>query len=384
MYYFPKEAVIVPESAKKTYTYKYVKAITVGHKPDGKPIRKYIRENSKTLFDQKVRYYQNLNAKGVQIVGNTMTVEQWAWQWYRAYKEPKVGASQRINYEANLKRHILPVIGPMSLTAVRPYHLQQLVNGARREDGEPLAQGTVRQILYTLRQMFEQAEINGLIEVTPCRRIENTATSKTTRRALTRDEEAIVRRVAARHWAGPWVLLMLDCGLRRGETVPIGKADLTRDGLLHITSAVTYAEGNQAKKKETKTAAGERFVPVPPELRARLDRSGRYFFHGQDGKMLTLTHLRRMWTSFHRACDREAGAKLRRNKIIEHAFDPAITPHFLRHTYCTNLRRQGYDLKTAQYLMGHANITTTANIYSHVDEDDIAGLQRGVAKAENA
>lgn len=374
----------MPTTTKKTYTYKYVKAITVGHKPDGKPIRKYIRENNKAIFEQKVRYYQNLNAKGVQIVGNTLTVEQWAWQWYHTYKEPKIGASQRINYETNLKRHILPVIGFMSVTAVRPYHLQQLVNDARRDDGEPLAQGTMRQILYTMRQMFEQAEINGLIEVTPFRRIENPAKKKSTRRALTREEEALVRKVAARHWAGPWVLLMLDCGLRRAETVPIGKADLTRDGLLHITSSVTYAEGNQAKQKETKTAAGDRFLPVPPELLARLDRSGRYFFHGQNGKMLTLTRLRRMWDSFHRACDREAGAKLYRNKVVEHAFDPAITPHYLRHTYCTNLRRQGYDLKTAQYLMGHASITTTANIYNHVDEEDIASLQRSVANDENA
>lgn len=374
----------MPTTTKKTYTYKYVKAITVGHKPDGKPIRKYIRENNKAIFEQKVRYYQNLNAKGVQIVGNTLTVEQWAWQWYHTYKEPKIGASQRINYETNLKRHILPVIGFMSVTAVRPYHLQQLVNDARRDDGEPLAQGTMRQILYTMRQMFEQAEINGLIEVTPFRRIENPAKKKSTRRALTREEEALVRKVAARHWAGPWVLLMLDCGLRRAETVPIGKADLTRDGLLHITSSVTYAEGNQAKQKETKTAAGDRFLPVPPELLARLDRSGRYFFHGRNGKMLTLTHLRRMWDSFHRACDREAGAKLYRNKVVEHAFDPAITPHYLRHTYCTNLRRQGYDLKTAQYLMGHASITTTANIYNHVDEEDIASLQRSVANDENA
>lgn len=184
----------MPTTTKKTYTYKYVKAITVGHKPDGKPIRKYIRENNKAIFEQKVRYYQNLNAKGVQIVGKALTVEQWAWQWYHTYKEPKIGASQRINYETNLKRHILPVIGFMSVTAVRPFHLQQLVNDARREDGKPLAQGTVRQILYTLRQLFEQAEINGLIEVTPCRRIENTATGKTARRALTREEESLDRK----------------------------------------------------------------------------------------------------------------------------------------------------------------------------------------------
>ena len=66
----------MPEQAKKKYTYKYVKAITVGHKPDGKPIRKYIRENNKAIFEQKVRYYQNLNARGVQIVGRSLTVEQ--------------------------------------------------------------------------------------------------------------------------------------------------------------------------------------------------------------------------------------------------------------------------------------------------------------------
>ena len=69
-----------------------------------------------------------------------------------------------------------------------------------------------------------------------------------------------------------------------------------------------------------------------------------------------------------------AGAELYRNAVVKHAFDPAITPHYLRHTYCTNLRRQGVDLKTAQYLMGHADISTTANIYSHVTEEDVRGL----------
>ena len=52
-----------------------------------------------------------------------------------------------------------------------------------------------------------------------------------------------------------------------------------------------------------------------------------------------------MWASFHRASDRAAGAEIYRNKIITHAFDPAITPHYLRHTYCSNFRCQGVDLE---------------------------------------
>lgn len=361
-------------TTKKTYTYKYIKAITVGHKPDGKPIRKYIRENNRAIFDQKVRYYQNLNAKGVQIVGKTLTVEQWAWQWYHTYKEPKIGSSQRITYERIIKLYIVPAIGPMAVGAVRPYHLQQIIRGAtNHNNGEALSRSTMTKIIYTLRQIFAQAEVNGLIEVTPARQLENTATAKKSRRALTREEEAIFRKVAETHWAGTWILLMLDCGLRRGETVPIGRANIKGD-MLCIRESVSYADKNHGTLKTTKTEAGERMVPLPPSLKKRLDKSDKYFFHNEDGDMMSMTKLRRMWTYFFRACDRAAGAKTERNKIVEHALDPAITPHFLRHTYCTNLRRKGVDLKTAQYLMGHASITTTANIYDHVDEDDLKAL----------
>ena len=40
------------------------------------------------------------------------------------------------------------------------------------------------------------------------------------------------------------------------------------------------------------------------------------------------------------------------------------TPHVLRHTYCTRCIAAGMDVKSVQYLMGHANATTTLNIYA--------------------
>lgn len=43
----------------------------------------------------------------------------------------------------------------------------------------------------------------------------------------------------------------------------------------------------------------------------------------------------------------------------------------LRHEYCTNLARKGIDIRTAQKLMGHANISITANIYTNLTNDDI-------------
>lgn len=44
---------------------------------------------------------------------------------------------------------------------------------------------------------------------------------------------------------------------------------------------------------------------------------------------------------------------------------PRITPHILRHTFCTNLVNSGLNIKTVQYLMGHAKPDVTLGIYAH-------------------
>jgi len=39
---------------------------------------------------------------------------------------------------------------------------------------------------------------------------------------------------------------------------------------------------------------------------------------------------------------------------------PRITPHVLRHTFCTNVQQAGL-----QYLMGHSNASVTLDVYTH-------------------
>lgn len=41
-----------------------------------------------------------------------------------------------------------------------------------------------------------------------------------------------------------------------------------------------------------------------------------------------------------------------------------VSPHVLRHTFCTNLSNKGINLKSLQYLMGHSTLTTTLNVYA--------------------
>ena len=49
-----------------------------------------------------------------------------------------------------------------------------------------------------------------------------------------------------------------------------------------------------------------------------------------------------------------------------------MTPHILRHTFCTNMANRGMAVKNLQYIMGHSNVGTTLNIYTHSGYNEAA------------
>jgi len=49
---------------------------------------------------------------------------------------------------------------------------------------------------------------------------------------------------------------------------------------------------------------------------------------------------------------------------------PTITPHVLRHTFCSNMAKSGMNPKTLQYIMGHSDISVTLNTYTHIQFED--------------
>ena len=48
-----------------------------------------------------------------------------------------------------------------------------------------------------------------------------------------------------------------------------------------------------------------------------------------------------------------------------------FTPHQLRHTFVTRARRHGISLEVVSKLVTHACVSTTADIYSHLDAADL-------------
>ena len=61
---------------------------------------------------------------------------------------------------------------------------------------------------------------------------------------------------------------------------------------------------------------------------------------------------------------------------------PHITPHSLRHTFCTNYANAGMNPKALQYIMGHANIAMTLNYYAHATFDSAMAEMKRLNKEE--
>jgi len=355
----------------------YRASIVIGRTESGGQRRKTVKAKTVRELDLRLAEVKEQYCRGIDFDASKTTVEQWAARWFNVYKAPTVGASTAANTRSLLNKHILPRIGSMPVSEVRQYHLQEIMN---LQSGK--SKSNTMKIQAVLKQMFDKAKQGGIILDSPAEFLEAPSTTTAPRSPLTNAERDAVVALCRSHRAGLWVLLMLMCGLRRGETVPITWEDIDFEaGLLTISKSAEFIN-NVAHIKETKTKSGVRTVPIPPPLLERLkqeraEAGGRLIFTpAKSSGMLTETNCKRLWGSFHRSLDIAMGAELYRNQIRKSSLRAGITPHALRHTYATDLFEMGIDLKTAQYLLGHSDIKTTANIYTHMRSEMLAATHK--------
>jgi integrase len=294
-----------------------------------------------------------------------MTVKAWSEIWLNTYKRPALNNHTYYDYELRLKNFVLPSIGHMPLKDVKPNHLQDILSGM---DG--FSKDRIVKVRNTLTQMFERAVDDDNLIKSPARNlvIPNTAVNGK-RRSITAYERAIITQTAETHPAGAWILTMLYCGLRPQETAALQGR--------HINTKTMEITIEQALKSDgtigtTKTGAGKRIVPIDPELLSYLPETKAFDFVFRSAKGLPLNNLsmQKLWRSFKRQMNINAGCKVYRNQLIPpYPIADDLTAYHLRHTFCTDMQDAGVDINVAKDLMGHANISVTANIYTHLTDD---------------
>ena len=215
---------------------------------------------------------------------------------------------------------------------------------------------TVSHQMSVLNMIFEHACIAGYIQNNPCQFVHVPGNLPKKKRGIPSVDE--IERIKA-NTDKPFGLLayfLLYSGLRKGEALALTYSDIDfKNKMINVTKSVYY-ESNTPHIKSPKTEAGARKVILLDCLAEKLPkRKIGLVFHNESGTYMTHHEFAQGWKRY----QKETGI--------------TATPHQLRHAYASYiLHDSGIDIKTAQELMGHADISTTQNIYTQITEMRLA------------
>ncbi len=193
-------------------------------------------------------------------------------------------------------------------------------------------------------------------------------------------EDDVVKKIqshAETAYFGMFAMFLLCTGFRRGEALAIKWQDIDfKQDIITCSKQIT-TRGGVSIEAPPKTDNGIRAVPLLPPLKRILKQpknaqSTDYVFPGSDpAKPMPLATYDRKWLHYCKdmgfVTDTPETRTSKQNKVYTvHHYKPTISAHVLRHGYATILFEAGVDEFTAQKLLGHADISTTMAVYTHL------------------
>ena len=174
-------------------------------------------------------------------------------------------------------------------------------------------------------------------------------------------------------------IVLLGTGLRVSEFCGLTLQDIDFDEMrIKVERQLARTRSGKFYVEKPKTKNGVRYIPMSPEVCESMRNIVQQRYSGGpeiliDGVVgfLLLDRSHRPKVALHienelRWCMKKYQKRYPNKKL------PKITPHVLRHTFCTNMARNGMAIKNLQYLMGHSDVGTTLNIYTHSRYEDAA------------
>lgn len=288
---------------------------------------------------------------GAAVFDNT-TVANWTTRWWKLTQDSseKTHATLKL-YASVINLYILPHIGGMKLKDVKLINCQGIINSMKGK-----SQSLQHKTLIMMKSIFEYACQNDLLVKNPAQYVKLTAQKPEKRLALTPVQVTELLEACKGTRSELFFHIALYCGLRRGEIAALTWSDIDMQAqILSVNKAVEFIH-NQPHTKTPKTEAGYRDIPIPEHLLLMLKNTVKtsiFVTPSAQNKQLTEIAIKHLTLPIFKKLS---------YKIVFHQ---------LRHTYSTMLYKLGVDAKIHQYLMGHADLKTSLDIYTDLQADQL-------------
>jgi integrase len=334
--------------------------IEIAHQGTCESAKKELRRLLKSVDDNQ------------HVEPSKIKVGEFLTQWLATIKS-RVSPKTYERYDSLANHFIIPTLGACLLSKLDPSSIQQAYNkwettGRRDKKAGGLAPRTRLHIHRVFKLALKHAARMRLIHRNPADDVMPPRARKATMATLTVEQSAILLDAIHEtrlYWP---VLLALATGMRRGEILALrwNNVDFENKTVRVVESLEQTKQGVRFKAPKTERT---RAVLLPgcivEELQRLKEEQGRELQElgieqtavtvvcsGCDGKEqwpTTITH--------------QFGKAVRKLPSL-----PKVRFHDLRHSHATQLLMAGVHPKIAQERLGHASITTTLDLYSHVTD----------------
>lgn len=278
--------------------------------------------------------------------------------------------STREQYAGTVRRDIVPILGADSVVDITVAQVEDLV---MRYAGHSAS--TRKRVLDVLRYVLDVAVRDGHVSVNVARQVKRPKQDPPSPKAYEDDELATLLAAVADDRLGPLWTLMAWTGLRVNEALALADEDVQVDGddpRLWVRGSLRRITGEGLTLGPGKSRAARRWIPLAPEAVAAVRR-------WRASRAADRLAAGPLWEDSGFLFTTEAGGPLdSRNatrSLRKAARDAGLRTgsHVLRHTFATDLVRDGVPVRQVQELLGHASPMVTLATYSKVTAEDRRG-----------
>lgn len=363
--------------AKKRADGRYCAQIYLGRDETGKKCYKAVYAKTPAELKEKETAVRLQLGRGLDVLSQRDAFAVWADDWLKIKEKERITCRQMDNYRRAVKLWKKELHG-YEIGQVRADDVERVLITLADKG---LSQRTINLYRSALRQIMRRA-VGRVIATNPVEQVELAAVGRKEeqRRALTEEEQSWIWETP--HRAQPAAIIMMLSGLRRGELAALTWNDVDLEKrTITVNKVIEYdSNGVPSLRNITKTEAGMRTVDIPQRLAdymKGMPKDSLLVIHSAHGGVMTESAWKKLWQSFMKELNRKYGQRTPADLKRLHSSQPGpkrldmtipnITMHWLRHTFCTLLYLAGVDVVQACAQMGHADVSTTLRIYTHLD-----------------